>query len=436
MRFQKQIIMIRVFLNVFILSILTPLCTEAVVKIGSEFQINNWQFKDQSQTSVTKLSSGGFVVTWRSYMHDLSDYGISAQLFDSSGNKIGSELHVNTYTDGNQWDPSVAGLSTGGFVVIWASLYQDGSYYGVYGQLFDSSGNKVGSEFQVNTRTTKSERYPSVAALSGGGFVVTWESYFEGLSYADVYGQLFDSSGNKIGSEFQVNTYYYDIQWHPSASGLCGGGFIVTWSSQFQDGSLYGIYGQLFDNTGNKVGSEFQVNTYTNGEQGSPSVTSLSGGGFVAVWSSDSQNGRPPGFYAQLFDNIGDKVGGEFPVNTYANDYQGALQGVLSVSGLSIGGFVATWHSYLLDINRYDIYGQLFDSFGNKIGSEFRVNTYTNDDQIHPSVTSLSGERFVVTWESYLQDGWDYGVYGQLFEISSEIKGKAMPWIPLLLLDD
>ena len=67
-----------------------------------------------------------------------------------------------------------------------------------------------------------------------------------------------------------------------------------------------------------------------------------------------------------------------------------------------------------------------------KIGPEFQVNTYTDNDQRNPSVTELSGGGFVVTWNSDGQDGSDYGIYGRLFEI----KDKAMPWIPLLLLDD
>jgi hypothetical protein len=432
MRLQNQILIIRVFLNVFILSLLGPLCTEAAVKTGPEFQVNTMDILDQDSSSVTDLSGGGFVVTWQFY-NGLSDYDVYGQLFDSTGNKVGSEFQVNTYTDGRQMSSSVTGLSGGGFVVTWQSYepyIQDGFDYGVYGQLFDSFGNKVGSEFQVNTRFIRSERNPSVAAFSEGGFVVTWESYQE--SAAHVYYQLFDSSGQKIGSETQVNTYLPDIQWQPSVSGLYGGGFIVTWASRGQDGNLYGVYGQLFDSFGNKVGSEFQVNTYTNNSQDNPSVTGLSGGGFVVTWHSSFQDGSDYSVYGQLFDSTGNKVGSEFRVNTYTN----GRQQFPSVTGLSGGGFVVTWHSYLLGESRYDIYGQLFDSTGNKVGSEFRVNTYTNSDQVYPSVTGLSGGGFVVTWESYLQDGWGYGIYGQLFEISLEIKNKAMPWIPLLLLDD
>jgi hypothetical protein len=134
---RHQILTIEVFLNLFILSLLGPLCTEAAVKIGPEFQVNTYTDNNQRSPSVTELSGGGFVVTWQSYKQDGSYYGIYGQLFDNAGNKVGSEFRANTYTSNNQSYPSVAGLSGGGFVVTWVS--QDGSIGGIYGQLFEIS---------------------------------------------------------------------------------------------------------------------------------------------------------------------------------------------------------------------------------------------------------------------------------------------------------
>ncbi len=71
---------------------------------------------------------------------------------------------------------TVAPLNDGGFVVTWGSYGQDGDFSGVYGQRYDSSGVKSGVEFQINTYTTSDQRDPSVAPLNDGGFVVTWTS--------------------------------------------------------------------------------------------------------------------------------------------------------------------------------------------------------------------------------------------------------------------
>ena len=68
---------------------------------------------------------------------------------------------------------------------------------------------------------------------------------------------------NPAGTEFRINTYIANDQRNPSVAVLSGGGFVVTWQSDGQDGNGFGIYGQVFDNSGNMVGTEFRVNTYT-----------------------------------------------------------------------------------------------------------------------------------------------------------------------------
>ena len=81
-----------------------------------------------------------------------------------------------------------------------AILEQDGSNWGIYGQRLDSSGNAIGSEFQVNTYTTSGQARATVTALDNG-FLVAWDQIIRKESIK-VYGQLYDASGGKIGSEF------------------------------------------------------------------------------------------------------------------------------------------------------------------------------------------------------------------------------------------
>ena len=388
-------------------------------KVGSEFQVNTWTTDNQSRPSVASLPSGGFVVVWHSNGQDGSSFGVYGQRFDSNGNKVGSEFQVNTWTTSDQLYPSVASLPSGGFVVAWHSKAQDGSGYGVYGQRFDSNGDKVGSEFQVNTWTTGSQEKPSITSVSNGGFVVAWHSEGQDGSGYGVYAQRFDSNGDKLGSEFQVNTWTTDSQSGPSVASLSNGWFVVVWHSRGQDGSSWGVYGQRFDSNGNKVGSEFQVNTWTTDHQERPSVASLPSGGFVVAWSGAGQ-GDSSGVYGQRFDSNGNKVGSEFQVNTWTTDWQAWS----SVASLPSGGFVVVWQSDWQDGSSTGVYGQRFDSNGNKVGSEFRVNTWTTNSQWRPSVASLPGGGFVVVWQSWGQDGYSYGVYGQRFDSNGNKVGS------------
>ena len=274
---------------------------------------------------------------------------------------IGPPIDVNTFIDSNQMRPSVSALTSGGFVVVWQSRYQDGSDYGVYGHLFNSFGTKVGSEFQVNAYSLDDQRDPYVASLDDGRFLVVWASdWTANLTEVDVYGQIFLDSGDKVGSEFKVNTFT-DRYWrdNPSVGVFTDSSFIVVWDSWEQDGSSDGVFGQLFNSSGSMIGSEFQVNTHTFSNQRNASVATFSDNGFVVVWQS--------------------------------------------------WGVDEEWEG---------IAGQIFDSSGAKIGAEFQVNTYSDAGQISPSVAAFTDDSFVVVWESSGQDTDSWGIFGQRFESS------------------
>ena len=120
--------------------------------------------------------------------------------------------------------------------------------------------------------------------------MVTWSTLGDdGTSY-NIFGQRYDASGTVDGAEFQVNATANDEQWVSTTAGLTDGGFVVTWTSNTQDGDGYGIYGQRYDAAGAAAGAEFQINTYTVGDQQFTDVTELPDGGFVVTWTSNGQD--------------------------------------------------------------------------------------------------------------------------------------------------
>ena len=77
--------------------------------------------------------------------------------------------------------------------------------WGVIGQRFDASGNKLGGEFVVNETTAGSQYQPEITALSTGGFVVTFYNDNYDISgagtTADVYIREYDASGVAIDGQ-------------------------------------------------------------------------------------------------------------------------------------------------------------------------------------------------------------------------------------------
>ena len=59
---------------------------------------------------------------------------------------IYSEEQVNTYTNSSQFEPEVAALTGGGYVVVWTSDTQDNAdgSYGIYAQRYTASGVAIG----------------------------------------------------------------------------------------------------------------------------------------------------------------------------------------------------------------------------------------------------------------------------------------------------
>lgn len=384
----------------------------SAVAIGSEFQVNDYTSVDQTDPSITSLSDGGYVITWASDFQDGHQRGIYAQRYDSSGAVVGGEFLVNTFTTTDQYEPNVTSLANGGFIVTWTSHNQDLSSGGIYGQRYDSTGAVDGGEFRINTRTISSQAGADVTLLSDGGIVVTWHSYLQDGNNWGVFGQRYDSSGVASGGEFQINTVTDNIQQGPSIAALENGGFIVTWYSHLQDGSGYGIYGQRYDANGDADGVEFQVNTYTTTHQLETSVASLLNGGFVVTWHSLGQDASSYGIHGQRYDNNGAADGVEFQVNTYTS----ASQNNPVVTSMADGGFIVTWQSTGQDAGTTGIYGQRYDSNGAVIGDEFQINTDSTYNQSSPDITTLENGGFVVTWEADDQDGADFGIFAQQFK--------------------
>ncbi len=225
--------------------------------VGNEFQVNTYSTDDQETPSVTALLDGGFVVTWHSFGQDGSSDGVYGQRCDAMGNKAGGEFRVNTFKAGYQVESSVVGLLNGGFVVTWASNGQDPLHFHIYGQLYNAVGGTVGSEFWIDTAEANigSSFFPQVAALLGGGFMVAWQKTYS-QSNTDVYGQRYDVAGGAVGGRFRVNPLATSHHVIHSAAALSDGGFVVTW---WYSGAHYA---QRYDAAGNRMGNEFWVNTF------------------------------------------------------------------------------------------------------------------------------------------------------------------------------
>ncbi|HZF95895.1 MAG TPA: hypothetical protein VEZ20_13610, partial [Allosphingosinicella sp.] len=286
----------------------------------------------------------------------------------------------------------IAALPGGGFVVVSAVA---GWPAQVIAQLYDAAANKSGGTIVLASVDFQSVSDPNVAVLKSGNLAVTWtHNSFE--TGDDVRVQLLDPSGARIGSPFTANSAIAGNQHESSVVALSGGGFAVAWTdfSNVGDGSGRAVFAQLFGPAGEKVGGEFRVNTATNSHQMTPSLAALPNGGFVAVWQDASLVGGDTSFQAvkaQIFDAAGAKVGGEVLVNTSVLGSQGRPEVAVNADGTIL---VAWRHAH----ETLDVRGQMFTAAGGRIGGELVFGETAGF--LSPSVAAGPAGAFVVSWYS------------------------------------
>ncbi len=383
---------------------------EVLKKAGNEFKVSNNITETSQQPSITALKNGGFIVAWI-YTDNSSKDNIFIQVYDANYKKEVKAFKINTGNLNFIENLKVMELVNGGYVVAWAAL-SDKSSYGIFCQVFDESNNARSNIFQVNTYTNNGQTNPTLAALLDGNFVVSWESFGQDTSLYGIYMQLFNENGDIINNELQVNTYITNNQQAPNACSLNNYNFIIAWENE-DIISSYGIKGQMFDSYGSKIGIEFSMsnNTLSN-FQINPSLSSLATEEFVMVWQRGKKDNSEYDIYGQRFNNTGSKIESEFQVNTksvdsHLNPY---------VCGLGNGGFVVIWQKKGNNLNGNDgIYGQVFDTQGNKTGTEFIIKADIEQSIFYPRVACISFDRFVSIWDLTGQNKTSNGVYGQVF---------------------
>ncbi|WP_374763750.1 calcium-binding protein [Yunchengibacter salinarum] len=353
-----------------------------------DFGVNSFTDFAQDDPALSPLKDGGFIAVWMSDRQDGDEGGIFAQRFDAGGSPIGDEFQVNTETDNYQSRPDVTTLEDGSYVVTWDSAAQDGSGAGVFAQRFSPDGAPLGGEFQVNSETSSDQYNAAITALDGGGYVVTWESFEQDGDESGIFGQVFNTAGDRVGSEFQVNSTTIDNQDAPEVAALSDGGFVVTWDS-FSDAGQNDIMAQRFNASGVAQGGEVAVAAGST-DQYSPDVTGLSDGRYVVTWSHGGE------VAARIFSADG-TLQKSFFVNTHTENAQENP----AITTLEDGGFLISWQSFDQG-NHFDwaVFGQRYDANGNPVGGEFRIGTEIFEDSFNPSIAALDGGGFAVGFES------------------------------------
>jgi outer membrane protein assembly factor BamB len=210
----------------------------------------------QSQPTIAMDAHGGFVLAWHDTRNGHTD--IYRQRFAANGRRIGANQQVDDNINVvGVYLPAVSMNKRGEFVIVWEdtrlSVYGD-----VFAQQFDVSGEPAGVNRPVHAANDSSQMHPDVALLESGGFMVTWIDRRSGSDR--VYARAFTRDGTPRQAEFQVSN-------HPNPAWSCTkpsiavdseGTYAIVWEVSYET-SQSDVFGCLFDSTGQQITGQFKL---------------------------------------------------------------------------------------------------------------------------------------------------------------------------------
>ena len=322
---------------------------------------------------------------------------------------ISANVNEVSFADfGTLTEPGAALFGDGSGIVVFTASPSvgDGDRNGVLGIFVDPDGQPVGDAFQVNTLTEQDQFEASVAAAPDGRFVVVWQS---DVSPADadsgsIRGRLFGADGLPRGPDFQINDFTAGNQVAPQVGMADDGSFVVTWESQQSPGddSGFSVQARRFDANGNPRADQFQVNSRTSSTQGAPDVGVAPDGRFVIVFGSRDSAGsdsNSDSVQARRYAANGQAQGAEQQVNVTTQGSQNRPRVAVDADG----SYLIVWQSASSagsDDQGRSVQARGFLASGVAAGNEVQVNerTFGNDDL--PDVAPVGGREFLVVWVS------------------------------------
>ena len=244
---------------------------ELLSLLSGETRVETITTGDQTSEAIASAPDDRSVTVWA------TSGNISAQRFNATGAKVGTEIKVVT-TFNIESAPDVAMDDRGFFVVVWVeevSVFDTN----IKAQRFDAAGVKRGGTITVANSSSR-ESAPSVAVDAAGNFVVTWTVKSTTSTDTNVQARRFNDNGTASGSTFNVANSATSFESNPDVARAPDGRFVIS----YQAGPF--AQSNVFLKRYNAAGALVGTHTITNGTlfHLEPRVSIDSAGNTVIVW--------------------------------------------------------------------------------------------------------------------------------------------------------
>ncbi|MCC6406481.1 MAG: hypothetical protein IT453_04910 [Planctomycetes bacterium] len=152
---------------------------------------------------------------------------LRARVLGSALTLEGRELSFDTMFQGSDWDPAIAPLDDGGFVMIWVT--GETRIRDVFARGFDFDGKPRSQPHAVSARANEQD-YPEIARLGDGSIALAWEDDISLWDYVNV--RRLSADLKKLGPPLQLcerPEEFMRSHTHAKVAAF-GDGFVSVWT--------------------------------------------------------------------------------------------------------------------------------------------------------------------------------------------------------------
>jgi len=305
-----------------------------------------------------------------------------------------ADIRVNDDTS-KTWQgwPAIA-TGSQGTALIWQEDISDSSF--LYLQCLDTDGVPICSNLKLDSKTYR--LLPAICAIANSGYAAVWMEIGDSSNGWDVYGQLFDVSGDSMAPAFKVNDDSISERYCPDIAADSQGNFTVVW---MDSRNQWKIYGQRYSASGSPVGGNIILGDSAGSD---PKICMKPDGNFAIIWQAETDN-----ILWRRFDSSGNPTSPSLRLNV-RNVGLAYAQPVIAVNDSE--SYCIVWAR--ATSSGAAVMAQFCDSSGASMGNNIVVNADTLIWGGHPTAVPAAGNRFVIGWtderdwvDSYCQRYYD-----------------------------
>ncbi len=229
----------------------------------------------------------------------------------------------------------------------------------------------------------------------------------------------------RLGTEFQANVTTAGDQYLPAVAMAPDGSFMVVWTQNADPfGSRFDLFGRIYNANGSPRTGEIRLNEtpLTGGYQPRARVAANAAGAFMAVWSDSQYTARLA--QARLLGPGGQPVGGVIQLAS-GTDAGFPYVSPPDVTADPAGGFLTAWIEYG-DVGATALVTQRFDARGSPLGAPVTFDAQYSRDI--PRLVAFPGGGFLVAW-AWVGSGTDFFVsdlWAQRLDASGQPVGASI----------